>query len=116
MEPMPLDVIPAGPRADREVLSGRTGAAGAPSVTIAVGLRESGDGILDCLESVRLQTASGIDLIVIDRGTRDDLVGAALWWIETHSPRFSRCELLHLPAGRGIADARDLSFRLARTE
>ncbi len=116
MEPTPPDAIPPGLRADLEILSCRTMTAGAPSVTVAVGLGEMEDSILDCLESVRLQTAAGMDLIVIDRGAPEDSVGAALRWMETHSPRFSRCELLHLPPGRGIAVARDLSFRLARTD
>jgi hypothetical protein len=115
MEQMPLDTIPAGTRTDPEVLSRRIISTDVPAVTAAIRLGHPGRRIVECLESVRLQTAAGMDLIVIEQGSRDESVEVTLRWMAAHWPRFRRCELLRLPAGRGIAAARNLAFRIART-
>jgi Glycosyl transferase family 2 len=115
MEQMPLDTIPAGNRTDHEVLSRRIMSTDVPAVTAAIRLGHPGRRIVECLESVRLQTAAGMDLIVIEQGSRDESVEVTLRWMAAHWPRFRRCELLRLPAGRGMAAARNLAFRIART-
>jgi hypothetical protein len=115
MDQMPLDAIPAGARTDHEVLSRRIISTDVPTVTAAVWLGHPEPSIVDCLESVRLQTADGLDLIVIEQGSREESVQATLRWMAAHSPQFCRCELLRLPAGRGVAAARNLAFRIART-
>ncbi len=115
MEPKPRAVDTAGAESDHEVVWHRAASTEVPAVTIAVSLGGCGDRILEALESICLQTTAGIDLLVIDRGAPSESVAIALRWMNDHATQFGYCRLLRLPAGGGIAEARDLAFRVART-
>lgn len=88
---------------------------GHPRVTVAVSLYNYRRYIGVCLDSVQAQTLSDIDLIIVDDGSKDGSEGEALGWLERHASRFNRALLVQHKVNRGLADARNTAFTLART-
>jgi GT2 family glycosyltransferase len=94
----------------------RESAAQPPRVTVAITLYNYDRFILDCLESVRLQTISSLDLIVIDDCSRDNSVETTRTWMSRHFHRFRKCQLIRHETNCGLAASRNLAFRRADTE
>ncbi len=88
---------------------------GSPTVTVAISLYNYRRYIAACLDSVRTQTLSDIDLIIVDDSSKDGSEGEALRWLQVHGARFSRALLVRHKANRGLAAARNPAFTLART-
>lgn len=88
----------------------------APQVTVAIGLFNCRDFLLDCLESVNAQTIPALDLIVVDDGSRDGGADEARSWLESHRGRFARSTLIRHETSEGTAISRNAAFVAARTE
>ncbi len=85
-------------------------------VTVAVPLFNYGRFVLEAFESIRAQTLSALDLVVVDDCSTDDSLTVARSWLESHSNRFGRAELLRNARNSGLARTRNLAFRRAATE
>ena len=97
-----------------EVFFRREPSAKSAATTVTVRLGGPARAIVGCLESIRLQTAADLDLIVIDQGAPDEDAGTTLRWLAAHATRFGVSRLIRSPGG-GKAGARNLAFRTART-
>lgn len=86
------------------------------SVTVAVSLYNYRDYVLPCLESVKSQTISAIDLVVVDDCSSDDGLDVVRKWLDATGKRFARFVFLRHKANRGLAAARNTAFSFARSE
>jgi Glycosyl transferase family 2 len=102
--------------ADHEVVFECASSATPPATTVAISLDNDERYILECLESVRQQTAESLDLIVVDDRSRDRSVETARAWMSARGRRFRRCRLVRHVVNRGLASSRNLAFRLAETD
>lgn len=72
--------------------------------------------IIDCLDSVCRQTATDLDLIVVDDRSRDGSVATTAEWMRSRGDRFRRVMLLRNSENRGLARTRNLAFWSATTD
>jgi glycosyltransferase involved in cell wall biosynthesis len=87
-----------------------------PKVTVIITLFNYERYIVDCLESVHLQSLGELDLLVADDCSRDGSAETCVDWMRMHSQRFRRCLLVRNTVNRQLAATRNLLFGLARTE
>jgi glycosyltransferase involved in cell wall biosynthesis len=87
-----------------------------PKVTVVVPLYNYEKYIVECLDSVCLQTAVDLDLIVDDDCSLDHSTEKTLSWMETNARRFRRCQLLRNTDNLRLARTRNRLFQSARTE
>lgn len=73
-----------------------------PLVSIIVMTYNSSQYLLETLESARSQTYPHIELLITDDCSVDNTVELAESWIEKHSCRFVRCEVITTPINTGI--------------
>jgi len=88
----------------------------APHASVVVSLYNYGHYVTECLESVRIQTLEGLDLIVVDDCSTDGGGDEVARWLETAGERFNRYRLLRHVQNEGLASARNTAFEHARTE
>ena len=87
------------------------------AVTVAISLFNYERFVVDCLDSVRDQTHTNIELVVVDDASQnDDSVGVAKEWITANSARFDRTVLVSHTENQGLAQARNTAFQIARTD
>jgi glycosyltransferase involved in cell wall biosynthesis len=86
------------------------------AVTVAVSLYNYRDHVLSCLESVKTQTMSDLDLIVVDDHSADGGNDIVKRWMEENNQRFGRCTLARHTENRGLAATRNTAFTHARTK
>jgi glycosyltransferase involved in cell wall biosynthesis len=87
-----------------------------PSVTVVISLYNYRDYIWSCLESVRTQTISKLDLIVVDDCSTDAGAETVQEWLRGNGSRFNRYLLVRHSTNRGLSAARNSGFARARTE
>lgn len=87
-----------------------------PLVTVIVSLFNYKDYIIPCLESVKSQTLSNLDLIVVDDCSTDGSLEVAHDWLAENGSRFSHYLLIHHRFNKGLASSRNTGFAHARTE
>jgi len=87
-----------------------------PKVTVVVPLHNYEQYVVECLESVRLQTTVDLDLIVADDCSRDHSAETVIGWMRTYARRFRRCQLLRNTVNLRLARTRNRLFEHARTE
>ena len=90
--------------------------ASTPLVTVIVPVFNYAHYVREALDSVRAQTLSSIDLIVIDDASTDDSSGVVTAWLKEHHERFCRAILLRQVRNSGLSVVRNLGFQTARTE
>lgn len=73
-----------------------------PLVSVVAGTYNSGNYILEALESVKAQTYQNIELIITDDFSSDDTIEICRSWISNNKHRFVRIELLTSPINTGI--------------
>lgn len=94
----------------------RHDALGEAAVTVAVTLYNYAEFVLEALESVRLQTLSPLDLVVVDDCSTDPAgLELALDWAQTHAARFNRLLVLRHHRNAGLGGARNAGFAAAET-
>ena len=84
-------------------------------VTICLSLFNYQDYIIETLESLRLQTCDDLDLILVeDRSTDDSLIVAGTW-LQQHTNRFNRLEIVRHKRNEGLAWSRNTAIRRSQT-
>jgi glycosyltransferase involved in cell wall biosynthesis len=87
-----------------------------PLTTVAISLYNYEDYIIPCLDSVKSQTISDLDLIVVDDGSSDNSLRVVEDWLVEYQNRFMNYLLLRHRFNRGLAKSRNTAFFNARTE
>jgi len=105
-----------GGHSPADVLFHHESPAPVPKVTVVVPLHNYEKYIVECLDSVRLQTTVDLDLIVADDCSRDESAERAVRWMATNARRFRRCQLLRNTVNLRLAQTRNRLFQRARTE
>lgn len=109
--PAPLPPITPQPEASVLWQGGRGDAP--PRAGVCISLFNYADRILEALESVHRQSASQLELIVVDDASSDGGAALVRTWLEMHGDRFSRCQLLEHDRNGGLAAARNTAFAAA---
>ncbi|AQS88539.1 hypothetical protein A0U93_11990 [Neoasaia chiangmaiensis] len=109
---MPRAPLPVVPESDalfeRDLLGGA-------DVTVVVTSYNYSTYILDALDSVRAQTLSPLDLIVVDDGSTDDSVTLVEDWMTRHAERFNRLILRRTRQNAGLGGARNVGMAATET-
>jgi glycosyltransferase involved in cell wall biosynthesis len=92
-----------------------TGSAPAPEVSVVVIFKDAGDFLREAIESVRAQTLSGWELLLVDDGSTDSGTSIALEYV--HNDR-GRVHYLEHPKheNHGMSASRNLGLTRARGE
>jgi glycosyltransferase involved in cell wall biosynthesis len=85
-------------------------------VTVIVPCYNYAEFVIEALESVRAQTLSPLDLIVVDDASSDPLAtDLIVAWVRTHEQRFNRVMVLRHNENAGLSAARNTGFAAAET-
>jgi O-antigen biosynthesis protein len=71
--------------------------------------------VKEALDSVRQQTLSDLDLVIVDDCSTDASMNVAKGWVEKWSRRFNRAVLVRNASNSGLALARNIGFARAET-
>ena len=74
-----------------------------PLVSVLVVTYNSGDYILDTLESIKSQTYANIELIISDDGSSDQTITLANDWISKNKSRFQRTQVITVKNNTGVS-------------
>lgn len=74
-----------------------------PLVSIIVITYNSGQFVVESLESVKAQTYQNIELIVSDDASQDNTVAFAKQWISENARRFVRTDVITVPDNTGVS-------------
>lgn len=74
-----------------------------PLVSIGIITYNSAKTVLETLESAYAQTYKNLELIISDDCSKDETVSLCQKWVEEHSDRFVRCEILTVDKNTGIS-------------
>jgi glycosyltransferase involved in cell wall biosynthesis len=89
---------------------------GAADVTVVIPLYNYAQFIEEALDSVRNQTLTAIDLVVVDDASTDASLDVALAWIRQNVERFNRVVVARNRANAGLARSRNVGFDRAETQ
>jgi glycosyltransferase involved in cell wall biosynthesis len=84
-------------------------------VTVVVPVFNYEELVTDALDSVREQTLTNLDLVVIDDASTDGSRARVLDWLEQHACRFNRAVFLGNDENAGLARTRNNGFDAAET-
>ncbi|MBV9671827.1 MAG: glycosyltransferase [Verrucomicrobia bacterium] len=84
-------------------------------VSVVIPLYNYAQFIEEALDSVRAQTLSPLDLIIVDDCSADDSLALALKWSSENKKRFNRILILRNDVNSGLALARNAGFDAAAT-
>jgi glycosyltransferase involved in cell wall biosynthesis len=84
-------------------------------VTVIIPLYNYANYIIEALESVRAQSLTDLDIIVIDDCSSDDSLNLAGAWIEKWAERFNRAVLIQNEQNSGPSLTRNVGFDYAET-
>lgn len=85
-------------------------------VTVGVSLFNYRRFIVDCLESVAIQTFTPVDLLVVDDASTDGGDELVHEWLARHGTAFNRYALVRHAGNEGLSSARNTAFSMAETE
>lgn len=84
-------------------------------VTVIVSLYNYQQYIQECLESIKKQTLTSFDLLVVDDRSQDNSTTIVENWMRENHSRFNRCSLLRHKKNMGLAQTRNTAFEQACT-
>jgi len=84
-------------------------------ITVVVPLHDYSDVVVSALESVRDQTLTDLDLVVVDDQSTDGSDEVVLRWLSANATRFNRAVMLRHRHNAGVAVARNAGFDAAET-
>lgn len=87
-----------------------------PQVTVAISLYNYKQYIIECLESVKSQTISNLDLIIVDDCSTDGSLEIVHKWLGENGGRFDKYMLIQHKVNKGLSSTRNTGFANARTE
>lgn len=85
------------------------------AVTVIIPLYNYARFIEEALESVKAQTLSALDLVVVDDRSTDNSLEVAQGWIEANADRFNRVRLIRNVKNSGLGLTRNVGFANADT-
>jgi glycosyltransferase involved in cell wall biosynthesis/SAM-dependent methyltransferase len=88
---------------------------GSAELTIIIPLYNYASCVIEALDSVRDQTLTELDLIVIDDCSTDNSLDIAVQWAAANASRFNRVSVLRNRANSGLGLSRNLGFAAAET-
>jgi glycosyltransferase involved in cell wall biosynthesis/SAM-dependent methyltransferase len=88
---------------------------GIAEVTVVIPLYNYAQYVIESLESVRSQTISSLDLIIIDDCSTDTSLSAAMEWARANAERFNRIAVMQNEKNRGLGLTRNVGFDAAET-
>jgi glycosyltransferase involved in cell wall biosynthesis len=92
-----------------------TDALGEAEVTVAIQLYNYANYVIEALESVRAQTLTPLDLVVVDDASTDASVTVVLDWVRLNAERFNRVVVLHNRRNAGLGVTRNAAFDATET-
>lgn len=84
-------------------------------VTVIIPLYNYGNYVIEAMESVKRQTLSEIDLIVIDDQSTDESLSIAMEWAGHNSSAFNRLIIAQNCVNAKLAHTRNVGFELSET-
>jgi GT2 family glycosyltransferase/glycosyltransferase involved in cell wall biosynthesis len=108
----PMSPLPRVPESEVLFASDRLGMA---EVTVIVPLYNYAHFVREALESVRAQTLSELDLIIVDDASTDNSLPVALEWAQHNAERFNRLLVLRNVDNAGLGPNRNVGFDAADT-
>lgn len=87
-----------------------------PPATVAISLYNYKQYIIECLESVKSQTISNLDLIIVDDCSTDGSLEIVHKWLVENGGRFDKYMLIQHKVNKGLSSTRNTGFANARTE
>lgn len=87
-----------------------------PLITVGIVTYNSGEFILETLDSIKEQTYKNIELIVSDDCSTDDTVVKARKWMAENGNAFTRCELITSPVNTGVSANSNRAYSKAKGE
>lgn len=87
-----------------------------PRVTVAISLFNYKRYIIECLESVRVQTIKDLDLIIVDDCSTDASLDTTHRWLMKKGGRFSSYKLMKHDKNSGLSRTRNTGFANSRTK
>ncbi len=85
-------------------------------VTVIVTLYNYEAYITNALDSVRNQTFSNLELVIVDDGSQDNSARMVRQWIEKNGIRFNKAKLLCHLENHGVVQARNTAFENATSD
>ena len=85
-------------------------------VTVIVTLYNYEAYITNALDSVRNQTFSNLELVIVDDGSQDNSARMGRQWIEKNGIRFNKAKLLCHLENHGVVQARNTAFENATSD
>ncbi len=105
--PMATAMDPPSPGVDLLLDSN---AAETPAAAVVISLYNYASRVELALDSVAAQTLQPLELVVVDDASCDTSAEVARRWLQRHSSRFCRVQLLRHHANSGLAAARNTAF------
>jgi SAM-dependent methyltransferase/glycosyltransferase involved in cell wall biosynthesis len=105
--------LPIVPDAEAILYSDMEGKA---DVTVIVPVYNYANYLTEALDSVREQSLSLIDLVIVDDCSTDESLAVARNWLNHNLPRFNRTLLLRNRSNAGLGLARNVGFGAAETQ
>jgi glycosyltransferase involved in cell wall biosynthesis len=85
-----------------------------PLVSVVVPTYNSSKTVLETLDSILAQTYSNLEVLIGDDASTDETIELCQDWLDRHSKRFLRAELLRNPENLGIVGNLDRLYRECR--
>lgn len=84
-------------------------------VTVVITCYNYSQFVIEALESVRAQTLTSLDLIIVDDRSQDNSVELIKAWAEDHKERFNRLQLRRSLKNAGLGGARNIGIAASET-
>lgn len=88
---------------------------GLAEVTVVVPLYNYAGHVEEALDSVRAQTLTALDLVIVEDRSTDASLDVALRWARANAPRFNRLLVLRNCTNVGLSRTRNTGFDVAET-
>ena len=89
---------------------------GPAEATVVIPLHNYENFVGEALDSVAAQTIADLHLVVVDDGSTDGSLDAALSWLQANHQRFGRVALARCVQNSGLALTRNIGFSIAETQ
>ena len=87
-----------------------------PRISVVIPLYNYDVHVVEALQSISLQTIQGIELIVVDDGSKDRSFEVAKKWLDANQASFSRVVLAQNAVNSGLPYTRNVGFTIATTD
>ena len=85
-------------------------------ITVCISLYNYESKIIAALDSIKAQTLTNIDLVIVNDCSLDGSLETAINWISNNSSRFNRVKVVSHTINQGLSTARNTGFSLSETD